>query len=343
MTVRYSIIIPAFNATATLPGCIAALERQTIPRDQYEIIVIDDGSSDGTGFLAEELGARVLFMPRNGGQAAARNVGIAHSHGKITCFTDADCFPETDWLEQITAPLRNDPTLQAAKGAYLSDQTELTARFVQVEYEDKYDKLRSFKRISFVDTYSAAYRREVLDEVGGFDERFPIAEDRELSYRVAAAGHAMVFQPQALVRHIHANSIGSYFRKKMHNGFWAGKAVNLYPERQKEDSYTPQVLKIQVALMALLLGAIALAPLFTDMFYLAEATTVVYLGSTFPFIAKTWRKDRRVALASPFFLALRALALGFGYLGHHIRPLPAKSKPRGHPQALPASEIRRGL
>ncbi len=327
MTIQYSIIIPAYNARHTITACINALQQQTIPREQMEIIVIDDGSQDGTGQLAAELGVKVLFQPQNGGQAAARNVGIQHAQGEIICFTDADCIPQPDWLAQITAPLHQDPSISATKGVYCTRQHELISRFVQVEYEDKYDKLRQFPRISFVDTYSAAYRRAVLLEVGGFDERFPVAEDRELSYRVAAAGYEMVFQPQALVCHLHASRVRTYFVKKVLNGYWAGQAVNFFPERQKEDSYTPQVMKLQVGLMGLMLATAVLSFLFPPFFLLLGLSMGGFLATTLPFVQKAWPKDKAVALASPYFLAVRALALGIGYAWRIARPIPQKLLP----------------
>ncbi|MCB9003285.1 MAG: glycosyltransferase [Ardenticatenaceae bacterium] len=321
MTIQYSIIIPAYNARHTLGNCLTALHQQTISHEQYEIIVIDDGSNDGTGQLATEMGATVLYQSKNGGQAAARNVGIRQAQGDIICFTDADCTPQPDWLEQITAPLRDDATISATKGVYCTRQPQLTARFVQAEYEDKYDKLREFPRISFVDTYSAAYRRAVLLEVGGFDERFPVAEDRELSYRVAAAGYEMVFQPEALVCHLHAHTVRTYFWKKVLNGYWAGQAVNFFPERQKEDSYTPQIMKLQVGLMGLMLGTAVLSLLFPPFLFLLGLSLGGFLATTLPFVQKVWPKDTAVALASPFYLAVRALALGIGYAWRIARPI----------------------
>lgn len=324
MSAQYSVIIPAYNARHTISASLSALHQQSVPQSQIEIIVVDDGSKDGTGDLAAQMGATVLRLAKNSGQAAARNLGIHHAQGEIICFTDADCVPQPDWLAQLTAPLHANPAISAVKGVYGTRQPELTARFVQAEYEDKYDRLRRFPRISFVDTYSAAYRRAVLREVGGFDERFPVAEDRELSYRVAAAGHEMVFQPQAVVYHQHANNPRAYFMKKVLNGYWAGQAVNFFPERRKEDSYTPQLLKLQVGLMGMMLATAVISPLF-PLFLLAFALTLgTFLATTLPFVRKTWPKDRAVALTSPIFLALRALALGIGYFWRIARPIPRR-------------------
>lgn len=316
-----SVIIPAHNAARTIEACLVALQQQTAVSDPYEIIVVDDGSSDNTGHLATNLGAQVLRQPRSG-PAAARNLGIRAAHGDIACFTDADCIPAPTWMSEITAPLRHDPDIAASKGAYCTRQREIAARFVQLEYEDKYDRLKSYSRIAFMDFYSAACRRQVLLENDGFDERFPNSEDRELSYRLAARGYEMVFQPAALVCHYHSHTIADYFRKKIKNGYWTAQAVRHFPERTVEDSYTPQIMKVQIGLMALILATAVGSILFPLLFLINGLAALAFMGTAFPFVAKAWRKDKLVALLSPALLALRALALGIGYTWGLLRPIP---------------------
>ncbi|MFQ5421316.1 MAG: glycosyltransferase, partial [Anaerolineae bacterium] len=211
---KFSVIIPSHNAARTLPACLAALQNQTLPRSEYEIIVVDDASTDETAVIAQKAGVAVLTHSQKKGAGAARNTAVRVAQGEIICFTDADCVPIPAWIELITAPLLADPEIIAAKGAYATHQKEIVARFVQLEYEDKYDRLRTQSRIDFVDTHSAAFRREVLLANDGFDEKIHFAEDRELAYRLAARGYQMVFQPEAVVAHWHTATWRGYFRKK---------------------------------------------------------------------------------------------------------------------------------
>jgi glycosyltransferase involved in cell wall biosynthesis len=96
-----SVIIPARNAVGTLSDALEALELQTLPRESYEIHVVDDGSTDGTPALVRASSrARLLEMPRRGGSYAARNLGLEHAHGEVIAFTDADCRPAENWLRQ---------------------------------------------------------------------------------------------------------------------------------------------------------------------------------------------------------------------------------------------------
>ena len=213
------MVVPAHNSAGSLANCLKALAAQTIVGDG-EIIVVDDGSTDGTADMLRRLTGprlRVITIDHSG-PAAARNAGAAAA-AEIVLFTDADCEPEPNWVEEMLAPFR-DPSVIGVKGVYQTDQTALLARFVQAEYEDKYARLervqRRHGRIDFVDTSSAGYRREVLLAIGGFDEAFrqPSTEDVDLSYRLAGSGHRIVFAPAAVVRHRHATTIWAWLARK---------------------------------------------------------------------------------------------------------------------------------
>jgi lipopolysaccharide/colanic/teichoic acid biosynthesis glycosyltransferase/glycosyltransferase involved in cell wall biosynthesis len=314
-----SVVVPAHNAGKTIDNCIRALQRQTIDAERYEIIIVDDDSDDDTRCRAEALGAKVIGQKR-ARAAAARNRGIAAASGAIVCFTDADCRPRADWLAEITAPLK-DPEIIGCKGTYASTQRELVARFVQLEYEDKYDLMRRQPDIDFVDTYSAAYRREILLANGGFDAKIRFVEDQELSFRLAARGYKMRFQPAAVVEHLHSPTLRRYFSKKFNIGYWKAQIVRRYPERGFRDSHTPQILKIQMALIALLLTALAVTLVATWSIVVAAGLLFVFLATTLPFAKKAWPKDRAVALSAPALLAVRATALGLGYGWGTLRPL----------------------
>lgn len=330
MTVAHvSVVVPAYNAATTIGTCVAALRLQAFDLP-YEIIVVNDGSTDRTAAVAEAAGAIVLTTP-NGRPAAARNAGIRAAQGAIVCCTDADCAPHPGWLREITAPFA-DPTVVAVKGTYATHQRELVARFVQLEYEDKYDRMIPGEAIDFVDTYSAAYRRDVVLANDGFDERFDYLEDQELSFRLAARGYRMVFQPTAVVDHLHSATLRDYLRKKRTIGFWKAQVVRRYPDRAVQDSHTPQIMKVQMALsvllaVSILLGVIGLiiGPGRWDLpaaLSVSPAATVglLFLTTTLPFIRKAWPKDRAVAMASPVLLLGRALALSVGYALGVLRP-----------------------
>lgn len=317
-----SIIIPALNASRTLPSCLQACQAQILPAGvQLEIIVIDDGSTDGTPEIAKDANVQLIQHQTRRGAAAARNNGLAAAQGEIILFTDADCTPQPDWLMEMIRPFQ-DTAVHGCKGIYATQQPELVARFVQIEYEDKYDLLRDQPIIDFIDTYSAGYRVEVLKAAGGFDESIHYVEDQELSFRLAAAGYKLVFQETAVVYHQHSNSLRRYCRKKMMIGYWKAQIMRRYPERIIKDSHTPQVLKLQIGLVALSLGMFTIGFLFPAAFLVAVFLLGLFLLTTLPFLKKALYKDHAVCLASPWLLFCRALALGIGYAWGLARPLP---------------------
>ena len=248
---RFSVIVPAFNAEMTLSFCLEALCEQSVPKEDYEVIVVDDGSSDDTSKIAKQFNVKCIYQP-NRGPAAARNRGADEAKGAIILFTDADCIPAQNWIYEMTLTF-DDPVVVAVKGAYKTDQTQLIARFAQAEFEDRYDRLLRHASIDMIDTYSAAFKKDVFLQIGGFDERFSVAnnEDTELSYRLAAAGHQMVFNPKAIVYHTHPDTLMRYLKVKFWRGYWRMVVYRRYPDKAMKDSYTPGVLKIQVILIPL--------------------------------------------------------------------------------------------
>ena len=340
---RCSVIIPVYNGATTIERCLDALAQQSVAPNSYEIIVVDDGSKDATPVVIQQWIDRHpqhcarLVQQSNAGPAAARNHGAQAALTPLLLFTDADCAPCDDWIEQLTAVFQDD-TVMGAKGAYLTEQTALAPRFVQAEYEDRYDRMRSQPQIDFIDTYSAAYRRTIFLENGGFDAIFTTAsvEDQEFSFRLAQKGYRLVFAPQAQVVHLHDSNITEYARRKFYIGYWKALLTRWHPERMVQDSHTPQVLKVQIVLLALMLGALpfALAGLFWPPLNWLWAgiglALFAFVVTALPFLLKLGQKSPALALIGPAMLAVRALALGGGFvLGtvHFAGTLPGARQP----------------
>lgn len=312
MTLTASVIIPAHNASDTLPACLHALAKQSASDLLLEVIVVDDGSTDDTAHQARLAGV-TLLQQSSRGAAAARNLGARHARGDILLFTDADCEPAPDWVKSMLAPFA-DADVVGVKGIYCTRQRELTARFVQMEYEDKYRRMARLQEIDFIDTYSAGYRRGIFLRYEGFDETYPKAnvEDQEFSFRLAADGHKMLFQPDAVVSHRHAARLKQYLRKKFWIGYWKVKVHIRHPARAVTDSHTPPVLKAQIGLLALSITGLIGGVFWAGGWYLALLSLLLLFGSMLPFVARLWQADVGVALAAPIFLIGRAGALGFG-------------------------------
>ncbi len=306
--IKYSVIVPAYNAAVVLPQCLNALCAQTIARADYEIIVVDDGSMDETVHVAERIlgddGAQVICT-RHRGPAHARNLGAQAASGQLLLFTDADCEPARDWIEQMVCVM-NDTHIAGAKGIYRTKQRSLIGRFVQQEYQDKYDRMRGQSSIDFIDTYSAVYRRDVFEQNGGFNVSLIMDEDQEFSFRLAARGYQLAFAPNAIVFHQHVTSAIKYTRRKFGVGYWKALVLKRYPDKAVRDSHTPQVIKLQMALLAALLLTLPWVPI------AAVVIGGLLLIAMLPFLIKIARRDLRVVLIAPMMIILRAWGLGAG-------------------------------
>lgn len=309
-----SVIIPTYNCSKGLGECLQALARQTACRDNYEIIVVDDGSCDDITPIAEQFNARP-FRQEHAGPAVARNYGVEQSSGEILLFTDADCVPAEDWIEQMLKPFQ-DPAVVGVKGVYRTRQQGLVPRFVQAEFEEKYDRLRQAASIDFVDTYAAGYRRGVFLDNGGFDPSYPgtSAEDVEFSFRLSRKGYRMVFAPDAVVYHTHPASLWRYLHRKLRFALWRARVYSRFPGKAVKDSYTPRSVPVQILLSALLTASLLVAAIHPAALVASLAVAVAFVLSVLPFSARTFRRDRLVALASPPLLFFRSLIQFLGLL-----------------------------
>jgi glycosyltransferase involved in cell wall biosynthesis len=316
-----SVIIPVRNGSRTLPACLQALQQQT--RSPDEIIVVDDGSTDNTAAVAAQQQVTVISQAQ-AGPASARNYGAQMAQGDLLLFTDADCVPAADWVERLVGPFA-DPTVAGAKGEYRTRQRALVARFVQQEYQDRYDRMSTQVQIDFVDTYSAAYRRRIFLEAGGFDPTFPTAsvEDQEFSFRLAARGDRLVYVPGAIVYHRHDRSLAEYATRKYWIGYWKALVTRRYPAKLARDSHTPQSLKLQLGLamgggLLLFGGAVSGNKRLKAGGWLMWGTLLM---SAVNLYQQIWRRDAPVLTIAPLLVFLRALALGCGFLLGNLRLL----------------------
>jgi lipopolysaccharide/colanic/teichoic acid biosynthesis glycosyltransferase/GT2 family glycosyltransferase len=337
-----SVVVPVYNGSGVIARCLNALIGQTISPTRYEVIVVDDGSTDNTAAVVAAWADRhpqctlTFLQQANTGPGGARNLGARHARAELLLFTDADCAPVPEWMEHLLTPFCDDQII-GAKGTYVTEQRSLVPCFVQAEYEDRYDRMRGAQQIDFIDTYSAAYRRNVFLENGGFDPIFVgSCEDQEFSFRLAQKGYRLVFAPGARVSHIHDVDAREYFRRKYNIGFWKALLTRCHPERMVQDSHTPQVLKLQIVLLGALVALLplAVAGLFWHMLLWAWLGIVLLIGvfvaSSAPFLLKLARRSLALAAVAPGLLALRALALGSGYLVgtvHFAGTIPGSRQP----------------
>ena len=256
MTPELSVVIPVRNGELFLPDLFAALEAQTLARDRFEVVVVDNNSTDGTPELLAEWadakpGRRVLEA-RSIGPAHARNVGVRHAAGRWIVFTDCDTVPDPGWLEAFARAAAQDgaTALEGCVVAWPPEAVGPHTHQISNESGGKYV------------TANMAYRRDVLEQLGGFDERFRQAflEDSDLAFRALDAGVTIVFSPDARVRHrvlpmSTRDAFGSARRLR-----WLPLLASKHPHRYR-NQLRPHFGPLSRVDVRILLGLVALATL----------------------------------------------------------------------------------
>jgi len=308
-----SVVIPARDAATTLGRCLDALAIEGVPGPAAELIVVDDGSSDATRCIAARPGTCVLAGSGQG-PAAARNLGARSASGEVLIFLDADTAPLPGWLAELLAPLC-DAGVVGVKGAYETRQPGLLPRFVQLEFEHKYARLAKADRVDFIDTGTAAFRREAFLAAGGFDERFPAhsAEDVELGFRMAEQGARFVFNPRARVLHQHPEHLVGYLVTKLRYGLFRARVYQRHPRKAFGDSYTPPSMALQIGLAgaSVLLAVLSSAGLRQTRPLLAGAL-LGFGATTLPLARRAAGSDPGLAPFVPCLVFARSLAQGTG-------------------------------
>jgi GT2 family glycosyltransferase len=213
-----SAIVPTHNRVAALQQCLAALRRQTMPRDQYEIIIIDDSSADGTAAWLAAQSDLVTLRTAHRGAAAARNVGARQARGALLAFTDDDCVAPPDWLSALQRELLTCDVVGGRVVNAVRDNgcAETAQAIIQMLSDELNVTLRDGGMLT---SNNVAYRREAFMAAGGFDERFTIGgEDRELHYRLWRRGASLRYAPHIVVAHHAHLTIRQFWRQQFNYG-----------------------------------------------------------------------------------------------------------------------------
>jgi GT2 family glycosyltransferase len=191
-----------------------ALTLQTVKPEQFEIIVVDDGSVDETPEVCRQLRQdlpRIKYVSNgvNLGISCSRNKGIKSAEGEFILFTDDDCIANNDWVERMSAALEKKPVVAGAVESPESDYVGLCHNIAEFH---PFMPGRKPGKVEFIAGANMGFRRSVLDELGGFDEKLKTAEDMELILRVRSKGYRLYLACDAVVTHKHNRAtLGSVF------------------------------------------------------------------------------------------------------------------------------------
>lgn len=209
-----SVIIPHLNQPDALDACLRSLDAQTLGRDAFEIIVVDNGSpTPPVDVIAGYPGVRLLYEPRSG-PGPARNAGVAAANGEILAFIDADCRAHPDWLSSVTKWSSLSPTGTVLGGdvrIWRPENTELDA-IAAYESVFAYRFKLYIERHGYSGTGNMAVFRRDFDRVGPF-AGIDVAEDMEWGQRALRAGLRFRYTPEMIVFHPARSSLQELYTK----------------------------------------------------------------------------------------------------------------------------------
>ncbi|MFQ6064881.1 MAG: glycosyltransferase [Candidatus Bathyarchaeia archaeon] len=206
-----SVLIPAHNEERVIGRVLQRMTELTYPKDRFEVVVIDDGSTDRTGSIAERFGkehAYIKVIHRDvkiggKGKAAALNEGLKHATGEILCLFDADYYPQKEILEKLT-PYFVNPKVGAVQGrvTVLNEPDTMVTRIAALERIGGYrvDQLArdDLRLIPLLGGTGAAIRRRLIESLGGWDPDI-LAEDTDLTFQIYLAGYKVRYVNEAEV------------------------------------------------------------------------------------------------------------------------------------------------
>lgn len=257
-TPMVSVIVPTKDREAELDECLAALFALEYPRNRYEVIVVDDGSTDGTVAVAGRYPCHLVSNDRNWGQSYSRNAGARRASGEILAFLDSDCVAEPGWLRDLVPHFSWSRV--AAVGGYVAGYY---GRSRLDRYEQVASSLNMGERLLlatddpgtfYVPTCNLLVRRTAYGAVGGIREDLRVGEDVDLCWRLRAQGDYLLYVPQGSVRHKHRNRLAAMVRRRAEYGTSEAMLHVLHPEKRKRFGLTPHPVVTFAALAAALIA-----------------------------------------------------------------------------------------
>jgi len=240
VTPRVSVVVCVRNGVATIDDCLDACRRLAYP--DLEIVVVDDGSTDGTGARvaaaverwAGDPAAPPLLVVRQRplGLGAARNAGATAASGEIVAYTDADCMPDADWLRHLVGTMQRAGVAAVGGPNLPPPPPSRVPAAVGSAPGGPTHVLLDDETAEHVPGCNMAVRRSVLQDVGGFDVQFQTAgDDVDLCWRLQDRGHRIAFSPAALVWHHSRRTIGAFLQQQMGYGRAEAALFFRHPDR----------------------------------------------------------------------------------------------------------------
>ncbi len=237
---KISVIVPFYNAEKYLRSCITALLSQDSSLENYEVILVDNNSTDSSVAIAKQFPRVKVLSESKQGAYAARNTGLAEARGEIIAFTDADCLPDRDWLRNIATTMQSAQVRLVLGSRLWAHQSSALLSMLEAYENQKVEFMvkSHIKELYYGYTNNMAVRSEVFATVGPFEERSRGADTILVRRTIDAYScEAVCYEPSIRVRHLEIGSVWKHYQKMWVYGrsnLLAGQEVFLRPLNYRE-------------------------------------------------------------------------------------------------------------
>jgi glycosyltransferase involved in cell wall biosynthesis len=311
---QISVIIPAYNAEKTVAETLRSVLNSAFPKNQFEVIVVDDGSKDNTVKILKQTKNVRVFARKHAGPASQRNFGVRMAKGDIVLFTDSDCIIPKDLLKRVSDDFKK-YEIVGVGGTYRTlNRESLIARYVGYEIGLRHERENKFT--DFLGTYCCAYKRDIFLKFGGFYEKFLTAsgEDPELSFRVSRK-HKLLLDKKLFVWHPHPDSLRRYLRNQYWRAYWRVLMYKKFPKKILGESYTGKEIPMASAFMLLFLLTLFLSAFQGYLIYVSLLCLLLFYSVYYRFFRFLMKEEKMQVLYALIILPIRTIIcfLGFFY------------------------------
>jgi O-antigen biosynthesis protein len=226
---KVSVVVASYNGAKTLRTCLESLTRLNYP--SYEVILVDDGSTDDTQKIAAEFPSVRTIRQENLGLSAARNSGIRAATGDIVAFTDSDCRADEDWLYYLVSEFERTDFGAVGGHNFLPPEDSAVAAAVMVAPGGPAHVMISDRQAEHIPGCNMAFHKWALEEINAFDPQFRKAgDDVDVCWRLQQAGYKIGFSPAAFVWHYRRATVKAYLRQQAGYGEAEALLAQKHPE-----------------------------------------------------------------------------------------------------------------
>jgi GT2 family glycosyltransferase len=215
-----SVIVPVRDGAESLPALLHSLAVQTLPRERFEVIIVDNASSDRTAHLAESRGARVVHEPVPN-RSRARNRGAGAASSRLYAFTDGDCVADPRWVEALLAGAHRAPLVAGDVKLRVGERPNAVERFEALWRFGQ----EAWVKQGWAATANLLVHAHAFEALGGFDPTWRhIGEDVDFCFRARDAGYALAYCPDAVIEHDGERELGPLLRRCFRHGYSVNQA-----------------------------------------------------------------------------------------------------------------------